>query len=168
MGMTLTEEIIQAALVAPDERKAEALRMLRGETPPPSARPALTGPLLFSIGAASKLLGISRVTLWRVLREGKIKRVELFPGAFRVTREDIESLLAGKFGISEFPRKRGRPRKEGWKQKTVARSEESVGGSKDSPRMEDGRQENCPLITQMGADGEAREKTGDSSQEAEV
>ncbi len=156
MGMTLTEEIIQAALVAPDERKAEALRMLRGETPPPSARLAMTGPLLFSIGAASKLLGISRVTMWRVLREGKIKRVEIFPGATRVTREDIEALVAGKFGISEFPRKRGRPRKEGAKRKNRIQE------------VEDRRQENCPLITQMGTDGEEREKTGDSSQESEV
>ncbi len=92
--MTLTEEIIQVALVAPDDRKAEALRMLKGETPPPPGRPAAIGPLLLGMGAAAKLLGVSRATFWRVLQAGRIGKVELFPGSCRVRREDVEVLAS--------------------------------------------------------------------------
>jgi hypothetical protein len=150
MGMTLTEEIIQAALVAPDDRKAEALRMLKGEAPPPPARPATTGPLLLSMGVASELLGISRVTMWRVLRAGKIKRVEIFPGAYRVTREDVESLAAGKVGTSEFPRKRGRPRKEGARRED--RSQESEFRRQEVEGA-DGAEKGSGFGVQAGAGG---------------
>ncbi len=108
--MTLTEELMQVAFLAPDARKREALRVLRGETEP--ARKPAVGPLLLGMGQAARLLNVSRATLWRILQAGTIKRVELFPGSFRVRREDVEALAAGEFGFSPKVSKRGRPKKD--------------------------------------------------------
>ncbi|NLG35312.1 MAG: helix-turn-helix domain-containing protein [Lentisphaerae bacterium] len=115
--MSALEDLLQAAMTAPDERKGAALRVLRGEAvaregDPPAAR---TGPLLVGMGAAAKLLGVSRATLWRLLSAGRIPKVELFPGSFRVRREDLENLAAGKLGMSGHVSRRGRWRKEGAK-----------------------------------------------------
>ena len=108
--MTTMESLMKEALQAPEERKAEAIRVLRGEVPEAAARP-VTGPLLLGMGEAAKLLGVSRPTLWRILQVGTIVKVELFPGSYRVRREDVEALAAGKFGLSEKTSKRGRPKK---------------------------------------------------------
>jgi hypothetical protein len=99
--MTVTEEIIQAALGAPEDRKRVALKVLQGEMPA-AGRPA-TGPLLLGVGAGAKFLGVSRATLWRAVRAGKLQKVELFPGSFRVRREDedLEAMAAGRGGDSD-------------------------------------------------------------------
>ncbi len=61
--MTLTEELMQAALVAPEDRKVEALRVLRGE------RPAGAGPReperFLTQKECAKRLGLSACSLWR-------------------------------------------------------------------------------------------------------
>ena len=104
----LTGDLLAAVVAATPDRGESALRVLRDEVPQPAARPT-TGPLLLGMGAAAKFLGVSRSTLWRVLRAGTIQRVELFPGSFRVRREDLEALAAGTFGLSESRSRRGRP-----------------------------------------------------------
>jgi len=109
--MTLTEELMTAALTAPDERKAAALRTLRGEvTEPPEKKSQ--GSLLLGMGAGAKFLGVSRATLWRILQAGRLEKVELFPGSFRVRRDDLESLASGVFGFTGTKSRRGRPRKD--------------------------------------------------------
>lgn len=86
----LTGDLLGAVVAATPERKELALKFLRGElTEVP--RPA-TGPVLMGMGAAAKYLGVSRATLWRAMRAGKIQRVELFAGSYRVRREDLEAL----------------------------------------------------------------------------
>ena len=57
------EELMQAALTAPDERKAEALRVLRGDSSPAPAGPVVE-PYL-TLREVSKRIGISPVSLWR-------------------------------------------------------------------------------------------------------
>ncbi len=106
--MTMTEEIIQAALAAPDEYKEAALKILRGETllPPPVPRAPIE-PHLLGMGDAAKLLKVSRATLWRILNAGMIMKVELFPGSYRVRRQDIEALAEGCKGLSDYKSKRG-------------------------------------------------------------
>jgi excisionase family DNA binding protein len=53
------------------------------------------GSLLLGMGAAAGLLGVSRTTLWRLIRDGQLKKVEVLPGSFRVRREDLEAIAAG-------------------------------------------------------------------------
>jgi len=97
----LTSDLLTAVVAATPERKDAALKFLRGELPA-AARPP-TGPLLLGVGAGAKFLGVSRATLWRAVRAGKIQKVELFPGSFRVRREDLEALAAGR-GAAGWPR----------------------------------------------------------------
>lgn len=54
-----------------------------------------TGPLLFSMGQGAKFLGVSRSTLWRVIKSGRITPVEIRPGSFKVRRADLEALAEG-------------------------------------------------------------------------
>ncbi len=61
----------------------------------PSATPTPTGPLLLGMGAGAKFLGVSRPTLWRMIRAGKLTKVEVLAGSFRLRRSDLESLAAG-------------------------------------------------------------------------
>jgi excisionase family DNA binding protein len=52
------------------------------------------GPLLVSMGKAAKCLGVSRPTLWRLIKAGKLTKVEILPGCFRVRRTDLEAVAA--------------------------------------------------------------------------
>jgi len=106
-----TSELLQAVLSASDEHKAQALRVLRGEVQESSSKTVI-GPLLLGMSAAAKLLGVSRATLWRMLKAGTIVKIELFPGSYRVRREDLEALAAGKLGESGIKSRRGRPSKD--------------------------------------------------------
>lgn len=104
--MTAMEELMQAALGAAEDRKAAALKILRGSPEPEQNTMKGDGPLLMGMGAGAKFLGVSRATLWRACQAGRIQKVELFPGSFRVRREDLESLAAGKSGCNEKRRER--------------------------------------------------------------
>ena len=44
---------------------------------------------LLSMGDACKALSISRPTLWRLIRDGQIKAVELRPGSKRVPETEV-------------------------------------------------------------------------------
>lgn len=125
----LTGDLLAAVVAATTARKEAALKVLRGEVLQPAARP-MTGPLLLKMGAAAKLLGISRCTLWRVLQSGKITKIELRRGSYLVRREEIEALAEGKFGLTPGVvswRGRGRPRKVGGGEKSEVSSQRSVG-----------------------------------------
>jgi len=91
----LTGELLAAVVAATPELKATALKVLRGELPHTCGRP-VTGPLLLRMGEGAKFLGVSRATLWRICAAGRIKKVELFVGAYRVRRSDLEDLAAGR------------------------------------------------------------------------
>ncbi len=61
--MSLVESLMQAALTAPDDRKLEALRVLRGETTP---EPAKQVPEPFvTLRECARQLGVSTCSLWR-------------------------------------------------------------------------------------------------------
>lgn len=55
---------------------------------------ATSGPLLLGMGAGARFLGVSRPTLWRMIKAGVVARVEILPGSFRVSRAELEGLLA--------------------------------------------------------------------------
>jgi excisionase family DNA binding protein len=44
------------------------------------------------MGDAAKLLGVSRVTIWRMMKLGKLEGVEILPGTFRARRSDVEAI----------------------------------------------------------------------------
>lgn len=80
-------------LGATPEQQVAIDRILDGK--PDAPRPVPTGPLLMMMGDAAKLLGVSRATIWRMVKLGKLDRVEILPGTYRVRRLDVEA-VAGK------------------------------------------------------------------------
>ena len=87
----LTSELLAAIVAAPAERKKEALDLLRGKSPAEDA----PRPLLYAPTEAAVLLSVSRSTLWRLIRSGRLTRVEVMPGFFRITRASLMA-LAGR------------------------------------------------------------------------
>jgi excisionase family DNA binding protein len=89
------DDLIRAVFTADDKAKERALEILEGRDGSPS-RPEDNGPLLLSMGEAAALLHVSRATLWRTIKAGRLPKVELYPGAFRLRRSDVLSLVNGK------------------------------------------------------------------------
>ena len=100
MNSTNPNERLMKFLQASPEVQAEIDRVLEGRTPTPQPEPP-TGPLLLGVSAAAKLLGCSRATIWRICRAGRLEKVELFTGSFRLRRADLLTLAAGKRGRHE-------------------------------------------------------------------
>jgi excisionase family DNA binding protein len=95
MSKVCNDDLIRAIFTAPDEVKTRALAILEGRDGSPS-RPLDNGPLLLSMGEAAGLLGVSRATLWRMLRAGRLTKVEIYSGAFRLRKADLLCLVRGK------------------------------------------------------------------------
>ncbi|MBC8205559.1 MAG: helix-turn-helix domain-containing protein [Kiritimatiellaeota bacterium] len=87
------DEVIQAVFTATDEAKERALEILQGRTSSPSAPDE--SPILLRMGEAAELLNVSRATLWRVIKAGRLEKVELYPGSYRLRRSDILDLVKG-------------------------------------------------------------------------
>lgn len=96
----------EAVSAADDDAKARALAILEGrdeslscppesdadpasDLGPPSSEEA---PLLLGMGESARLLGVSRATLWRMIREGSLEKVELYHNSCRLHRADIMEL----------------------------------------------------------------------------
>ena len=95
--MSTMEDLMQSALTATEDLKVAALKVLRGEV---ESEPApATGPLLFGMGEAAAFIGVSRPTLWRMIKAGRLEKVELFPGSFRIRRKDVERVINGKVKV---------------------------------------------------------------------
>jgi len=83
-------------LQAPPEAQEAIDRILEGRIP--AKAEAATGPLLCGMSPAAKYLGVSRATLWRMIKAGRIGRVEVLPNSFRVRRAELEALASGEGG----------------------------------------------------------------------
>ena len=87
-------ERLMKFLQATPEQQELIDRILEGKAE--AAKPERRGPLLVSMGPAAQFLGVSRSTLWRMIQAGRLDRVEVFTNSFRVRREDLEAIAAGK------------------------------------------------------------------------
>ncbi len=86
-------------LQATPEQQAEIDRILDGKGQA-AATTMPAGPLLLGMCAAAKLLGVSRATLWRMVKGGRLSKVEVLPGSFRLRRADVEG-IAGPSGTDQ-------------------------------------------------------------------
>ncbi len=89
----LTTDFLAAALTAPPDRIADALEILKGTAVPVAADDR---PLLLTISEAARRLNLSRNTVRRIVKEGRLTRVEIYTGSFRLRRLDVEALAAGR------------------------------------------------------------------------
>ena len=86
------DDLIRAVFTADDKAKEKALAILEGRDIPDTD----SGPLLLSMCEAAEMLHVSRATLWRTIKAGRLPKVELYPGAFRLRRSDILAIVNGK------------------------------------------------------------------------
>jgi Helix-turn-helix domain len=62
--------------------------------------PTTSGPLLLGMSAAAKFLGVSRVTLWRMIKGRLLQKIEILPGTFRIRRADLEAIANGQKDVA--------------------------------------------------------------------
>ncbi|MBW2714327.1 MAG: helix-turn-helix domain-containing protein [Deltaproteobacteria bacterium] len=48
---------------------------------------------MLGMGDSAKLLGISRCTLWRLIKAGRLEKVEIYHNAYRLRRSDLLDLV---------------------------------------------------------------------------
>jgi len=88
-SITLLQTIASTDNTLTLEQRAVFQDFIAGRTP---ARVAAGQPLLLTQKDAAKLLGISRVTLWRMTKEGFFSPVEILHGTFRYRLEEVEAV----------------------------------------------------------------------------
>ncbi len=94
MNGSIPNDLLMRFLQATREQQAAIERVLAGEAE--AKRSQTNGPLLLGMSASAKLLGVSRTVLWRAIRAGRITKVEVLPGSFRLRRVDVEALATGQ------------------------------------------------------------------------
>jgi excisionase family DNA binding protein len=86
---------IMKFLQADPEKQALIDQILDGRSATPQPEPP-AGPLLLGMSAAAKFIGVSRATLWRMVKSGRLTKVEILPGSYRLRRADLLALAAGE------------------------------------------------------------------------
>lgn len=89
MRESVPAEFLTAAMMADARRRKAALRVLSGDIPL-SNDPEQ--PILLKSGPASKLLGVSKATFWRLVQQDRLKPVPITNKATFFRRRDIEAL----------------------------------------------------------------------------
>ncbi len=89
----IAADFLAAALAASPDRIAGAMRVLTGEVLPTTGDDR---PLLLTLSEAARRLNLSRNTVRRIVKEGRLTRVEIYTGSFRLRRLDVEALAAGR------------------------------------------------------------------------
>lgn len=84
-----TEERLKRLFVASPEQIGAIDSILEGRK---QQTASAVGPLLMGMAASAKFLGVSRTTLWRMINEGRLQKVEVLPGSFRLRRADLEAV----------------------------------------------------------------------------
>ncbi len=85
------EDRIKAVLNATPEQLATIDRTLKGEAAEPEK--SMLSYRLLRMGEVCKAINCSRATLWRAIRDGRIKTVEIGKGLKRVPETELQRLV---------------------------------------------------------------------------
>lgn len=88
-----TDERLKLILNATPERLAAVDAALTGKPPEPPRPPSLR---LYRMGEAARETGISRATLWRAIRDGRLRAVEVRAGSHRIPEIELRRLVMGR------------------------------------------------------------------------
>lgn len=86
---SVTRAAIKADPAIPSDRKSAAIQFLMGQTDMPLPR------LLVSQAEAARMMGVSRVTIYRLTVDGKLHPVSV-RGARRYRVDELRALVEGK------------------------------------------------------------------------
>jgi excisionase family DNA binding protein len=84
-----TEERLKRLFEASQEQIGAIDNILEGKS---LKNQETVGPLLMKMEMAAKFLGVSRTTLWRMVEKGRLQKIEILPGSFRLRRADLEAI----------------------------------------------------------------------------
>jgi hypothetical protein len=85
-----TEERLKRLFEASPEQIGAIDGILEGKIQKPPTQ--TVGPLLMGMTASAKFLGVSRTTVWRLVGQGRLQKVEVLPGSFWLRRTDLEAI----------------------------------------------------------------------------
>jgi excisionase family DNA binding protein len=89
-----TEERFKRLFDASPEQLAAIDSILEGKNQNNAKSSA--GPLLMGMTAAAKFIGVSRTTLWRMVENKSLEKIEILPGSYRLRRADLEAIADKK------------------------------------------------------------------------
>jgi len=87
-----TETRIKMLFAATPEQLAAVDAVLTGATDQPKPETLR----LLSMGECSKLTGLARCTIWRCVRDGQLKAVEIRAGSKRIPENELRRFVAGR------------------------------------------------------------------------
>ena len=96
--MNSTSQAILATVLSTDTslsaaERCRVERLIAGQTDTPDRFPAdYADRLLVTQKAAADLLSVSRITIWRMTRDGALRPVEVLPGTWRYRLDEIEKI----------------------------------------------------------------------------
>ena len=95
--MNATSRAILQTLLSSDDslsaqEKQAIKRIMDGVIEPPSTAHHSTETILLTQKQAAKLLSVSRVTIWRLVKEGFLNPTELLPGTLRYSFAEVAEL----------------------------------------------------------------------------
>ncbi|MGH7976810.1 MAG: hypothetical protein ACREC8_09115 [Limisphaerales bacterium] len=88
-----TEERLKRLFEASPEQLATIDSILEGKIQ--NKLPKTEAPLLMGMKASAKFIGVSRTTLWRLVGQGRLQKIEVLPGSFWLRRTDLEAIANG-------------------------------------------------------------------------
>jgi predicted DNA-binding transcriptional regulator AlpA len=88
-----TEERLKRLFEASPEQLSAIDSILEGKIQ--NKLPKTEAPLLMGMKASAKFLGVSRTTLWRLVGQGRLQKIEVLPGSFWLRRADLEAVANG-------------------------------------------------------------------------
>lgn len=84
----LADEFLSVFLSASPDKREKAFKILKGQV-----ETQKSGPLLMSMKDAYRYLGVGRVTLWRMIKAGKVRTVEILPNSRRILKADLDNIV---------------------------------------------------------------------------
>lgn len=91
--MNLLSQLMAASANASDDRLEAALKAVRGEVA--ASSPRSEEPILLNMVSAARRLGVSRTHLWKLIKAGRIRKIETLPGCYRIAAADLDAFVAG-------------------------------------------------------------------------
>ena len=85
------EERIKQLFNATPEQLAAVDAALAGQPEPPRVSFRL-----YRMGKAAQKTGLSRTTLWRAIRDGRLKAVEIRKGSFRIPENELRRFVGAE------------------------------------------------------------------------
>lgn len=83
-----------AGLPDDDSRLDKVGAVLNGQTKPEHPDSLK----LLRMGEAARLSGLSRCTLWRLCKEGRLRTVQIRKGSLRIPEDELRRLAQGRMG----------------------------------------------------------------------